>query len=85
MSRGGVFSAIYAGIRSVKWPHLGVVGNILGKEMGKDLPRAVGLSVMHWAPAISICNTANVSAFGQRRTEALELSYAPISTWVQSA
>src|ERR1035438_8542137 len=59
MSRGGVFSAIYAGIRSIKWPHLGVVGNILGKEMGKDLPRAVGLSVIHWAPAISICNTAN--------------------------
>ena len=54
-----MFSAIYAGIRSVKWPHLGVVGNIFGKEMGKDLPRAVGLSVMHWAPAISICNTAN--------------------------
>jgi hypothetical protein len=25
MSRGGVLSAIYTGIRSVKWPHLGVV------------------------------------------------------------
>ena len=85
MSRGGVFSAIYAGIRSVKWPHLGVVGNILGKEMGKDLPRAVGLSIMHWAPAISICNTAKVSAFGQRRTEALVLSYVPSSRWAQSA
>jgi hypothetical protein len=36
MSRVCVFSAIYVGIRSVKWPHLGVVGNILGKEMGKD-------------------------------------------------
>ncbi len=75
-----MFSAIYAGIRSVKWPHLGVVGNILGKEMGKDLPRAVGLSIMHWAPAISICNTAKVSAFGQRRTDALVLSYVPTTT-----
>ena len=79
MSRGGVFSAIYAGIRNLKWPHLGVVGNILGKEMGKDFPRAVGLCVMHWAPAISICNTANVSAFGQRRTEALVLCPSPKS------
>ena len=80
-----MFSAVYGGIRWVKWHHLGVVGNVLGKEMGKDLPRAVGLSVMHWAPAISICNTANVSAFGQRRTEALVLSYVPSSTWAQSA
>jgi hypothetical protein len=31
-----VFSAIYAGIRRVKWHHLGVVGGVLGKEMGKD-------------------------------------------------
>jgi hypothetical protein len=80
MSRGGVFSAIYAGIRSIKWPHLGVVGNILGKEMGKDWPRAVGLHALHWAPALSICNTANVSAFGQRRTETLVLSYVPRTT-----
>ena len=58
---------------------------ILGKETGKDLPRAVGLSVMQWAPAISFCHTANVSAFGQRRREALVLSYVPSSTSAQSA
>ena len=85
MTRVRVFSAVYGGIRWVKWQHLGVVGNVLGKEMGKDLPRAVGLSVMHWAPAISICNTANVSAFGQRRTEVLVLSYVPSSTLARSA
>ncbi len=80
MSRGGVFSAVYAGVRSVKWPHLGVVGSNLGKEMGKDLPRVVGLPVMHWAPVISICNTANVPAFGQRRAETLMLSYVLSTT-----
>ena len=73
-------SAVYGGIGRVKRPHLGVVGRVLDKEMGKDLPRDVGLSVMHGAPAISICNTANVSASGQRRTETLMLSGIPITT-----
>jgi hypothetical protein len=53
MSRGGVFSAIYAGIRSVKWPQLGVVGSILGKDLGKDLPLELGLHSIHWAPVVS--------------------------------
>ena len=70
MSRVLVFSAVYGGIRWAKWHHLGVVGSILGKEMGNGLPRAVGLPVMHLTPTISICNTANVSASGQRRTGA---------------
>ena len=43
MSRVHVFSAVYGGISRVKRPHLGVVGSILDKEMGKDLPRALGL------------------------------------------
>jgi hypothetical protein len=42
-----VFSAGYGGISRVKRPHSGVVGSILDKEMGKDLPRALGLFVMH--------------------------------------
>ena len=42
-----MFSAVYGGIRRVKRLHLGVVGSILDKEMGKDLPRALGLFVMH--------------------------------------
>ncbi len=75
-----MFSAVYGGIRRVKRPHLGVVGSILGKEMGKDLPRALGLSVVHWAPVISICNTANVPAFGQMHAETLMLSYVPSTT-----
>lgn len=74
------FQRITAVIGRVKRPHLGVVGSILGKEMGKDLPRALGLSVMHWAPVISICNTANVPAFSQRRVETLMLSYVPSTT-----
>jgi len=56
---------------------LGVVGSILGKEMGKDLPRALGLFVMHRAPAISIFKTANVSSSGQGRAETLIFSFAP--------
>jgi hypothetical protein len=80
MSRGNVFSVIYAGIRSVKWPHLGVVGSILGKEMGKHLPRAVGLSVVHWTPVISICITADLRGYGQRRTGTLMVSYVPSTT-----
>ena len=72
-----MFSAVYGGISRVKRHDLGVVGSILGKEMGKDWPRVMGLAVMHWAPAISICNTANGSAFGQRRTDALMQSYEP--------
>ena len=31
-----MFSAVYGGIRRVKQHHLGVVGRVLGKEMGKD-------------------------------------------------
>jgi len=31
-----VFSAVYAGISRVKRHHSGAVGNVLGKEMGKD-------------------------------------------------
>ena len=42
MIRVRVFSSVYGGIRRVKWHHLGVVGNILGKEMGKYLPLALG-------------------------------------------
>jgi len=80
MMRVRVFSAVYGGISRVKRPHLGVVGSILGKEMGKDLPRALGLSVVHWAPVISICKTANVSAFGQMHAETLMLSYIPSTT-----
>ena len=80
MMRVRVFSAAYGGISRVKRPHLGVVGSILGKEMGKDLPRALGLSVVHWAPVISICNTANVSAFGQMHAETLMLSCIPSTT-----
>jgi hypothetical protein len=53
MSRGHVFSVIYAGIRSAKWPRLGVVGNILGEEMGNDLPLQLGLHSIHWAPVVS--------------------------------
>ena len=74
MIRVRVFSAVYGGISRVKQPHLGVVGSILGKEMGKDLPRALGLTVMRWPPLVSICNTPNVPAFGQRRAETLMLS-----------
>jgi hypothetical protein len=80
MVRVRVLSVVYGGISRVKQPHLGVVGNILDKEIGKDLPRALGLSVMHWAAAISICNTANEPAFGQRRAETLMLSYVPSIT-----
>jgi hypothetical protein len=36
MSRIRVFSAVYGGIRRVKRHHSGVVGKVLGKEMGKD-------------------------------------------------
>jgi hypothetical protein len=42
-----VFLAVYGGISRVKRHDLGVVGSILGKELGKDLPRALGLFVMH--------------------------------------
>jgi hypothetical protein len=31
-----VFSAVYGGISRVKRHHSGVVGNVLGKETGKD-------------------------------------------------
>ncbi len=31
-----MFSAVYGGISRVKRYHSGVVGNVLGKEMGKD-------------------------------------------------
>jgi hypothetical protein len=55
MMRVCVLSVAYGGISRVEQPHLGVVGSILDKEMGKDLPRALGLFVMHWAPVISIC------------------------------
>ena len=80
MMRVRVLSVVYGSISRVKQPHLGVVGSILGKETGKDLPRALSQSVMHWAPVISICNTANVPAFGQRRAETLMLSYVPSTT-----
>jgi len=80
MMRVRVFSAAYGGISRVKRPHLGVVGSILGKEMGKALPRTLGLFVMHCTPVISICNTANLRAFGQRRTRTLMLSYVPSTT-----
>jgi len=53
MIRVRVFSSVYGGIRWVKWHHLGVVGNILGKEMGKDLPLALGLHANYWAPVVS--------------------------------
>jgi hypothetical protein len=76
----GVFSAVYGGIRRAKRLHLGVVGSILDKEMGKDLPPALCLFLMHQAPVISICNTANLPALGQRRTETLMLSYVPSTT-----
>jgi hypothetical protein len=36
MIRVRVFSAIYGGICRVKRHHSGVVGRVLGKEMGKD-------------------------------------------------
>jgi stress-induced morphogen len=36
MIRVGVFSAVYGGISRVKQHHSGVVGNVLGKEMGKE-------------------------------------------------
>jgi hypothetical protein len=36
MMRVRVFSAVYGGISRVKRHHLGVVGRVLGKEMGKD-------------------------------------------------
>ena len=42
-----VFSAVYGGISRVKRPHLGVVGSILGKEMGKESLRAQGESARH--------------------------------------
>ena len=36
MSHVRVFSAVYGGIRWAKWHHLGAVGNVMGKEMGKE-------------------------------------------------
>ena len=75
-----VFAAVYGGISRVKRPHLGVVGSILGKEMGKGLPRALGLFVMHWTPVISICNPANLPAIGQSCTETLMLSNVSSTT-----
>ena len=36
MIRVRVFSAVYGGIGRVKRHHSGVVGNVLGKEMGKE-------------------------------------------------
>jgi hypothetical protein len=36
MARVHVFSVIYGGISRVKQHHSGVVGGVLGKEMGKD-------------------------------------------------
>ena len=80
MCRIHVFSAVYGGIGRIKRPHLGVVGSILDKEMGKALPRALGLFVMHWASVISICNNANLPAFGQSCTETWMLSYVPSAT-----
>ena len=47
MTRIYVFSAAYVGISRVKRPHLGVVGSILGKEMGKEFFRALDHSAMH--------------------------------------
>jgi len=80
MVRVRVLSVVYGGISRVKQPHLGVVGSILDKEIGKDLPRALGLSVTHWAAVISICNTVNVPGFGQRRIETLIFTYVPSAT-----
>jgi len=42
-----VFSAVYLGISRVKWHHSGVVGRVLGKEMGKESLRAQGESARH--------------------------------------
>ena len=43
MTRARVFSAVYGGICRVKWHHLGVVGSVLGKEMGKDFLALTGV------------------------------------------
>jgi stress-induced morphogen len=47
MIRVRVFSAIYGGIRRVKRHHSGVVGRLLGKDLGKEFSRALSQSAKH--------------------------------------
>ncbi len=54
-----VFSVGYVGIGSVKWSHLGVVGTLLGKEMGKDFSRSSGPVPDALASEFFVRKTAN--------------------------
>ncbi len=88
-----MFSAIYAGLGRANWAHLGVVGNVLGKEMGKDYSRLWGSPLGALASKFTVRNTANLWALRRgladvltalcprRTTSALSSDLFPSETW----
>jgi Ni2+-binding GTPase involved in maturation of urease and hydrogenase len=63
-----VFSAAYGGISTAKRHHLGVVGRVLGKELGKDF----------WCPFSLNCPANHASPCARSGGDDKPLKYPPI-------